>query len=222
MFIKPIRLTLLNHLFYYTEISGGTASATITGGFLGDLALCYAFRNVLHEHEDAYLYRDAPAYEEIQDFGFYCTIARPSGQVKRTESYIQNTLFNVDGFHDLKSIEKSGKSPFKNFRQVQGIAEGTSFEALLLAKDKLQLPPTIRVGRAKETLVKVEALTKAESDYWLNAFSLKVVYNNLQQATDVLMREQKVNFSYLLENYGIIKNFTATEVAEIFKPVFDA
>jgi len=105
---------------------------------------------------------------------------------------------------------------------VQGIAEGTVFDALFISNEKLELPPTIRVGRAKETLVKIEAIEKHSSEYWLNAFSLKVIYENLDLATTILMRERKANFSYLLENYGIIKHLSAAEVAEIFKPVFDA
>lgn len=223
MKVYPIRLTLLNHLFYYTEVSGGSASATITGAFLGDLALCYAFRNALYTHDSEYLYRDTPDYKEIESFGFYCSVGRPIGYLSRTETYIHNTLFTVDGFYDIKSIENSGKSPFKNFRQVQGISLGSHFEAVLFSKTELPiLPPTIRIGRAKETLVKVELLQKVETDeFWLNAFSMKTIFNNLDKATEVMMQLGKVNFSYLLENYGIIKQLSLKDCKTIFEPVFD-
>ncbi|MEM9983015.1 MAG: type I-D CRISPR-associated protein Cas5/Csc1, partial [Bacteroidota bacterium] len=131
-----IELTLLNHLFYFTEVSGGSTSAAITGNFIGDLALTYAFAKALSEKEDYYRYLKQPTYEEIRDFGFYCSVARPLHQNDRTEAYIQNTLFNVDGYVDITALEKSGKSPFKNYRQVQGIGIGARFQALLLSEEK--------------------------------------------------------------------------------------
>ena len=76
MNIRAIKLTLLNHLFYYTEVSGGGTSASITGAFIGDLALNYAFRRVLTNNESGYVFRKKPAYSEIKDFGFYCIVAR--------------------------------------------------------------------------------------------------------------------------------------------------
>src|SRR5690606_752767 len=158
MEVKVLKLTLLNHLFYYTEVSGGSASASVTGDFIGDLALTYAFDKALRCNDNYYRYLKKPEYQEILDFGFYCSIASPTKRSARTEAYIQNTLFNVDGFIDVKAIEKSGKSPFKNFRQVQGIQTGTSYQTLFFSKSKVDLPPVIRVGRALETLVSVEEI----------------------------------------------------------------
>jgi CRISPR type I-D-associated protein Csc1 len=219
---KIINLTLLNHLFYYTEVSGGSTSASVTGSFIGDLALTYAFNKCLNENEIMYDFRDKPEYSEIQDFGFYCTIAKPvNTSVDKTENYIRNTLFNSDGFIDVSSIEKSGKSPFKNYRQVQGIQLGTEFNALFLSKEKIKLPDTIRIGTGKETLVKVVELeSNSFDDYWLNAFTLKTVFNNLDMAVKIMMEEKKVNFTYILENYNLIKQFSKDNVEEIFESVF--
>lgn len=218
---KVIRLSLLNHLFYFTEVSGGKTSATVTGNFIGDLALTYSFEKVLKASGGYYRHLETPVYEEIRDFGFYCTVARPLERSNKTEAYIQNTLFDVDGFVDVKAIEKSGKSPFKNFRQVQGLRIGTSFQALFLSEKKMPLPPVIRVGRALETLVLVEEMVLPPTDeFWLNAFSLKTVFNNLDTATEVMVKSQKVNFSFLLENYNLIKQLSLEEVKTIFKPVF--
>ena len=217
---QVIRLTLLKHLFYFTEVSGGRTSAAVTGDFLGDLELNYALRNAVGYRD--YTYRNRPAYEEIADFGFYCTVAKPAVSHDKTEAYIQNTLFNVDGYVDVKAIEKSGKSPFKNFRQVQGIRVDSVFEALVLSEKPVQLPPVIRMGRALETLVAVEVMPASkDQEFWLNAFSLKAIFDNLEVATKVMIRSGKVNFSFLLENYNLIKQLNIDEVKEIFKPVFD-
>jgi CRISPR-associated protein Csc1 len=221
---KVLKLTLLNHLFYYTEVSGGSTSASVTGDFIGDLALTYAFEKALKSKSDYYRHLKKPRYDEIRDFGFYCTVARPLRRNQRTEAYIQNTLFNTDGFVDVKAIEKSGKSPFKNFRQVQGIRLEATYLALFLSRDKFVLPPVIRVGRALETLVLIEEMApngKTDDEYWLNAFTLKTVFDNLDLATDILIEEQKVNFSTVLESYNIIKQISFENAQTIFQPVFD-
>ncbi|MGB0861369.1 MAG: type I-D CRISPR-associated protein Cas5/Csc1 [Saprospiraceae bacterium] len=224
MVAKVLKLTLLNHLFYYTEVSGGSTSASVTGDFIGDLALNYAFKKALQSNDNHYRYLKRPKYEEIKDFGFYCTVARPVNRSKRTEAYIQNTLFNVDGYIDVKAIEKSGKSPFKNFRQVQGIEIGTTYQALFFAKEDFKLPPVVRVGRALETLVLVEEVAldkKMDDEFWLNAFSLKTVFDNLDTTVQILIKEQKVNFSNVLESYNIIKQITFENAQTIFKNTFD-
>jgi len=223
MVAKVLKLTLLNHLFYYTEVSGGSTSASVTGDFIGDLALNYAFKKALQSNANHYRYLKKPKYEEIKDFGFYCTIARPVKRSKRTEAYIQNTLFNTDGYIDVKAIEKSGRSPYKNFRQVQGIEIGTTFQALFFANENFELPPVIRVGRALETLVLVDQMAfdkKMEDEFWLNAFSLKTVFDNLETAVEILVKEEKVNFSSVLENYNIIKQISFDNAKAIFKNTF--
>lgn len=224
MVVQPVTFTLLNHLFYYTEVSGGPTSASSTGAFIGDLALMYALQNRMKSDPKYYerLGYKKPRLEEVREFGFYCTVARPR-KVSRTENYIQNTLFNVDGYQDVKRIEKSGKSPFKNFRQVQGIRLGVSFDALLLSKNACDLPPSIRVGTRKETLVRVEKRESGMSieEYWLNAYTLKMIFGNWQKASSVMLREKKVNASYVLENYVLLKNMTQGNVEEIFEGVFD-
>lgn len=222
MQVKAIKLTLLNHLFYYTEVSGGSTSASVTGSFIGDLALTYAFNRCLNENQNAYEFRNKPEYSEIKDFGFYCTVAKPiKTNVGKTENYIRNTLFNVDGFIDVDRIVKSGKSPFKNFRQVQGVKLGTEFIALFLSKEQTELPATIRIGTGKETLVKVEEIDPkiAANDYWLNAYTLKVVFDNLDFAIKIMIDEKKAHFTYVLENYNLIKRFSVDNIKEIFKTI---
>ncbi len=236
MEIKAIKIQLLNHLFYHTEISNGS----ISGGFIGDLALTYALRNAISATDCRYENRLKPEYKEISDFGFYFTVAKPVkmriddknkkaekfetlSKPKRTGSYTRNTLFNTDGFTDVASIEKSGKSPFKNLIHTQGVAMNTAFLALLLTKDKIELPPTLRVGNQKETLLKLEEipLEKCENDFWLNAFTLKVVFNNLEIAMQTAMDNEMVNYQYILENYTLLKGFTTTQIEKIFKTIYE-
>ncbi|MEL6257064.1 MAG: type I-D CRISPR-associated protein Cas5/Csc1 [Bacteroidota bacterium] len=222
-------MTLLNHLFYYTEVSGGSTSASVTGNFIGDLALTYAFNKALIPSSNYYRFLQRPAYEEIKDFGFYCSVARPLGRSERTEAYIQSTSFNTDGILVMAPsasgslYQKAGKSPYKTFRQVQGIRADTCFQALFLSNHKLELPPVVRVGRALESLVKVEEVEldrKHKDEFWLNAFSLKVIFDNLDVATKILLEEGKVNFSYILENYNLIKQVSFANAKEIFQKVF--
>ena len=223
MVAKVLKLTLLNHLFYYTEVSGGSTSASVTGDFIGDLALNYAFKKALQSNDNHYRYLKRPKYEEIRDFGFYCTVAKPVSRSKRTEAYIQNTLFNTDGYIDVKVIEKSGKSPYKNFRQVQGIEIGTTYQALFFANEDFELPSVVRVGRALETLVLIEEVAfdkNVDDEFWLNAFSLKTIFDNLDIMVEILVKEQKVNFSNVLESYNIIKQITFDDAQTIFKNTF--
>lgn len=232
MYIQPVRLTLLNHLFYYTEVSGGGTSATITGAFLGDLALTYALHKTLYDNEHHYemLTNEQPAYKDLQTFPFYCTVGKPTSnagkstkqKIQRTENYTRNTLFNVDGYIDMNALAKTAASPFKNYRQVQGIAIGTAFDALILSKEKLPiLPPTVRIGTGRETLVGIETIKMSEKDtYWLNAYTLKMIFGNLPQAVEMLMAAKKMNLHYVLEQYQFIKDWTPNEIQTLFKDVF--
>ena len=232
MEIKPIKIRLLNHLFYHTEISNGS----ITGGFLGDLALTYALNKALNCNANVYEHRLKPAYQEIKDFGYYISVGKPvklsgkknekyvlSAKPIRTGSYTRNTLFNTDGFYDIKSIEKSGKSPFKNLIHTQGLALRNEFSALLISEKNIDLPETLRIGNQKETLLELKEIPfdKTDNDFWLNAYTLKVVFDNLKTAMDISVEENgTANYQYILENYALLKGYSKNQVFEIFKNVF--
>lgn len=234
MEIKVIKIKLLNHLFYHTEISNGS----ITGGFLGDLALTYALNKALNSNANIYEHRLKPVYEEIKDFGYYISVGKPiklsdkknnkyvlSDKPIRTGSYTRNTLFNTDGFYDAKSIEKSGKSPFKNLIHTQGIALKNEFSALLISKKKIELPPTLRIGNQKETLLELSEIPfeKTDNDFWLNAYTLKIVFDNLKTAMDISVEENgTANYHYILENYALLKGFSVEQVRQIFMQCFNS
>ncbi|MFW5982944.1 MAG: type I-D CRISPR-associated protein Cas5/Csc1 [bacterium] len=233
MELKALKITLLNHLFYHTEISNGS----ITGGFLGDLALTYALNKAINKDLEIYEHRLKPNYKEIADFEQYLTVGKPvkvkshnnkaflelAGKPTRTGSYTRNTLFNTDGYYDKDSITKSGKSPFKNLIHTQGVVLKSQFISLLISEKQVELPPTLRVGNQKETLLKLEEIPveHTDNDFWLNAYTLKVVFDNLQQAMDISIEENgSVNYQYILENYALLKGFSGEQVKMIFNQVF--
>lgn len=222
--VSIVRLTLLNHLFYYTESSGGGVSSARTGAFIGDLALTYAFANALCERDDAYPWLETPRYtDDLRVFGFYCTVARPLDEPPlHTNVFTQNTLF-TDGYPDLDNTTLSAKSPYKNLRRVQGITAGSQFVAALFSSKPIDLPPCVRVGRARETLVHVESASEIDvggSDFWLNAFTLKTVFSNLDRAVSLSVQNRKVHFEHLMEQYFLLKNLSLAEVRDIFQPIF--
>lgn len=216
-------------MFYHTEISNGS----ITGGFLGDLALTYALNKAINKNVEIYEHRLKPNYKEVAGFGYYLTIGKPikkrtnkfefEGKPTRTGSYTRNTLFNTDGYYDKDSITKSGKSPFKNLIHTQGIALRNEFICLLISEKSVEIPPTMRVGNQKETLLKLEEIPveKTDNEFWLNAYTLKVVFDNLQQAMDISIDENgSANYQYILENYALLKGFSQKQIVTVFKEVF--
>jgi CRISPR type I-D-associated protein Csc1 len=237
MELKAIKITLLNHLFYHTEISNGS----ITGGFLGDLALTYALNKSINKNAEMYEHRLKPNYKEIADFDFYITIGKPvkakfhrkkefyefAGKPLRTGSYIVGTALNVDDTlalgKNLPHYNRAAKGPYKTIRNVQGVALRNEFISLLISENPIELPPTMRVGNQKETLLKLEEIPieATDNNFWLNAYTLKVVFDNLQQAMNISIDENgSANYHYILENYALLKGFSQKQVETIFKKVF--
>ncbi|BDD07547.1 type I-D CRISPR-associated protein Cas5/Csc1 [Aureibacter tunicatorum] len=217
MKIYKLRLTLLNHLFYFTEMTNGSR----TGNFIGDLALTYAFRPYLAPANKPIPFRDKPEYEEIKDWGYYCTMAMPE-RSQPTNVYTKNTLFNTDGFFDTKSLEDTAKSPFKNLVHVQGVEAQSTFLCYLVSKNDLDIPPTIRVGNGRETLVAVEEIeTSEQGDLWLNAYTHKIVFDNLEEVADLMAEEQIHDREYVLENYILLKGFKKKHLPTIFNQTFN-
>ena len=217
MKIYKLRLSLLNHLFYFTEMTNGSR----TGNFIGDLALTYAFRPFLSPAGKFIPFRNKPEYEEIKEWGFYCTMAIPE-RSQPTNVYTKNTLFNTDGFFDVKSLEETAKSPFKNLVHVQGIEAQSVFHCYLISKEELDIPPTVRVGNGRETLVNVEIVDSSDGDeLWLNAYTQKIVFDNLEEVADLMVNEKIHDREYVLENYILLKGFKKKHLNSIFQHTFN-
>ncbi|MBD0405055.1 type I-D CRISPR-associated protein Cas5/Csc1 [Flammeovirga sp. EKP202] len=199
MHVYTIELTLLNHLFYNTENSNGVYTAP----FIGDLALTYALRKVLVENWETPKYRRKPFYQEIKDWGFYVSVATPVDYTY-TEVYTRNTLFNVDGFVNTDAITKSSKSPYKTLFYTQGVAVGSVFECQIFSREPLEIPSVLRVGNGRETLVSVKERTKKPDTLWLNIFTQKEVFNNLEKVADLIQNEPYEK-AYVLEQYVLLK-----------------
>jgi len=217
MKIIPIKISLLSHFFNYSRL---TNQGAITSDFIGDIALNYALNRVLKLENFYTEFRTKPKYEELIKLPYTFTVAKPVSY-EWTPIYIRNTLFNVDGYPDLKAIDLSGKSPFKNFFKVQGIQVGSEFTVFLICKKEfnVKLPFVIRLGTGRETLALLEKHTKSNSEQaWLNVFSLKNIYGNFETSVNFIRNYQ---FEFRLQNYILWKGVKVEHLEKIFEDRFD-
>ena len=220
MMIQTLELELLNHLFYYSEVSGGNIAGTATAPFLGDLALTYALRAARHDAPEQSGFRDRPHYEEMRTWGYYCTVGQCVLPYARTGSYLQATQFHHDGYYDAESLHQSAGHTFKNIRRVQGIQAGTRFRALLMTARPLEVPPVIRVGTTRQTLVKVGVHNRLPDTCTLNAFTARTVFQNLPPLLEVLQQEEKIHFQYVVEAYYLMQQVPVAAIKPVFEPLF--
>jgi len=215
MKILPLRVKLLSPMFNYCRVTTGGA---ITSDFIGDIALTYAVNRVRKDRNFYEEFRRKPYYKELRELDYYFSVGKPI-QYELTGIYIRNTLFNTDGFPDVDAIMSSGKNLFKNYFKVQGIRPEGEFSTCLICKDSfdIDLPITIRLGTGRECMAILHRDNKFDGNLWLNAFTLKTVFGNLQQAINSL---KAYFFEYKLENYILMKNIPTEQVKAIFSGVF--
>ncbi len=215
MKIQPLRVKLLSPLFNYCRVTTGGA---ITSDFIGDIALTYAVNRVRKDRNFYEEFRRKPYYEELRGLDYYFSVGKPV-RYEMTGIYTRNTLFNTDGFPDLDAIMSSGKNLFKNYFKVQGIRPEGEFSACLICKDSftLSLPLTIRLGTGRECMAIIDRDDKFDGNLWLNAFTLKTVFDNLQTTIQSL---KAYFFEYKLENYILMKNISTEQVRAIFGSIF--
>ena len=220
MQIIPLKIRLLSPLFNYSQVTNGGA---ITSEFIGDIALTYALNRVLKEQHFYKEIRFKPNYkEDLNALDYIFTVAKPLN-AKRTGVYIRNTLFNWDGGPQMDTILLSSKTTFKNYFKVQGVQIGSEYSTYLICKDdfKPKFPLTIRLGTGRECLVNLEKRKLEKEDdkeIWLNAYTLKEVFDGL-----VLKRFVELNhyfMDYKLENYIILKKLNEQQVSTIFEGQF--
>lgn len=221
MKIVPLKISLLSPLFNYCRITNG---GCITSNFIGDLALTYALNRVRWDCDFYTELKRQPTYEELRQLPYTFTVGKPDPDTFRmTGIYIRNTLFNCDGFPDMSVLDPdgrfaTGKTLFKNYFKVQGVKPGSTFSSCLVAKDNfhLELPFAVRLGTGRECLALLQHGDEPD-EIWLNAFTLRQVYGNLQQALRALRTYQ---FEFQLENYVLIKRVSMSELRPIFQGVF--
>ncbi|MDK2790242.1 MAG: CRISPR-associated protein Csc1 [Methanothermococcus sp.] len=207
--LRHYKITLLSPLFSYNKTEGGVAS---TEPFIGDIALDYALNFVLAKKKEyTYQIKDKPNYEEIKEFGFLWTIGRPINYEK-TPVYARKTSEIADYMVRKNVIEQMGKGLFKNYFHIQGIKEGSTFEASLLTFDNVKLPErfTLRVGTGRECLLLFEEKGDISNEIWLNLYTIKKIFGK-----EIRFRENH-SIRYILSNYIIAKSFNVTDIQEIF------
>lgn len=215
MKIVPLKVKLLSPMFNYCRVTTGGA---ITSDFIGDIALTYAVNRVRKNRNFYEEFRKKPYYEELRKLDYYFSVGKPI-QYEMTGIYTRNTLFNTDGFPDLDAIMSSGKNLFKNYFKVQGIRPEGEFSTCLICKDSviLALPFTIRLGTGRECMAIIDRDDNFDDNLWLNAFTLKTVFGNLQTTIQSL---KSYYFEYKIENYILMKNISTEQVKVIFDSVF--
>jgi CRISPR-associated protein Csc1 len=215
MKIVPLKVKLLSPMFNYCRVTTGGA---ITSDFIGDIALTYAVNRVRKNRNFYEEFRRKPYYEELRRLDYYFSVGKPI-QYETTGIYTRNTLFNIDGFPDLDAIMLSGKNLFKNYFKVQGIRPEGEFSTCLICKDSfiLALPFTIRLGTGRECMAIIDRDDNFDDNLWLNAFTLKTVFGNLQTTIQSL---KSYYFEYKIENYILMKNISTEQVKVIFGSVF--
>ncbi|MEL6676923.1 MAG: hypothetical protein AAFR61_32245, partial [Bacteroidota bacterium] len=160
-----------------------------------------------------------PAYGRIREFGFYATVGRPlSYQV--TVPYTQNTLFHADGFYDKETEQKSRGHTFKTVRRAQGIEAGAVFQTCIVSQEPLKLPTTLRIGTRRETLVELTAVKERPEICWLNAFSARSIFQNLNPILEGVQKRGIFDMEYRLENYYLIKSVPLSVLESVFSPIF--
>ncbi len=207
--IKHYKITLLSPLFYYNKTEGGVAT---TEPFIGDISLDYALNFVLAKNPKyTYQIKNKPNYEEIKEFGYIWSVGRPI-EYERTLIFTRKTSEIADYMVRTDVIEEMGKSLFKNYFHIQGIKEGSIFEASLILFDDISLSErfTLRVGIGRECLLLFEEIDKPTKDIWINLYTVKKIFNK-----DLNLRENQL-IKFMLTHYIIGTGFTPKDLENIF------
>ena len=207
--LRHYKITLLSPLFCYNKTEGGVAS---TEPFIGDIALDYALNFVLaKKREYTYQIKDKPNYGEIKEFGFIWTIGRPI-YYEKTPIFARKTSEISDYMVRRDIIEQMGKGLFKNYFHIQGIKEGSVFEASLLTFEDIKLPKTftLRIGVGRECLLLFEEKKEKPEEIWLNLYTIKKIFGK-----DVKLRESQM-LRFVLSHYIIGTGFKVEDLEKIF------
>ena len=212
--VEHFKITLLSPLFYYTRTESGVAS---TSPFIGDLALTYATNFAFcKDRKLTYLMREKPEYEELKRLGFLWSVARPLN-FRRTRIFANSSSFGNDGarsFSTLVALKGGGAQPlYKDFRLVQGIEGGSTFQASLLGDLELPERFTLRVGNGRECLLLLERVDKLEKDAWMNLYTLKLFGEELE------VREG-LTFEPVLAQYILVKGLEEEDLERLERRLF--
>lgn len=180
--MEKYEIELLSPLFYNSSPDSGASGASVTYDWIGDLALDYAINFSRGIYKTKFKYNShKPDYSEIRNFNFITSIAYSNNNVNKTRIYDCATSFLSDGYFPAKIINKSERSPFRNWIKRQGLEPGNKFYFYVLSKNKMELPDnlTIRLGNMKSCLAicrRCKRTEKNKSDkLWINLFTAKII-----------------------------------------------
>jgi len=209
-----LKFTLLTPFFYWSKISPG---AVFTDEFIGDLALYYAINRIqnIKDVSTSFFGKFNPNYDEIKDFGFWISCARPV-DIQRSELYAHKTEFKAEVInHTPKLDEKAGKSPYKGYFKQQGINPLSTFEAIIYCEKEL-IPPTIRTGTHLHTLVQIDIdeMIDYSNPVQINLFSWQQIY---KLKTDI----NNGSIEYKLPIYVIYDTHLTKEIKDEIIKIFN-
>jgi CRISPR type I-D-associated protein Csc1 len=180
VFFYEIRL--LSPLFYATRPDSGSAGATTTDPWIGDLALMYAINSSLGLKSLHFKYTEnTPFYNEVLDLPYITSVASPSLDVKYTRVYDTATSFISQGYFNKDAFDKSANAPMRNWLKRQGISPGNVF-VFGIATNGEWLPPeefTVRLGNMKETLASCKRIKNFSGWITVNLYTIMLVLNRL-------------------------------------------
>ena len=182
--MEKYEIEILDPLFYNSSMDSGAAGATVTYGWIGDIALSYSIIYSLGYNKNiTFKYNShKPDYNQIKNFEFITSIALPESMVQKTRSYDFATSFISDGYYPVSLANKIKRSPFRNWIKKQGLLPGNKFYFYIAFKDNINLPDkfTIRLGNMKSSIASVKKIEKKSNDLiWVNLFTLKVLGINI-------------------------------------------
>ncbi len=195
MHMQTYRATLLSPLTYRTRPDSGAGGASVTGRFLGDLALDYAIEHVMTGGDHLWDGRTKtkPDYKnDISKFNWRCTVGVPTRAVSMLPIEYQATSFMSEGYVNMRAWKQTGSSSMKNWMQRQSVAPFNDFMFLAISKaEKLPEKFTVRMGNGRETLVSLVSIGVPEL-VTVNAFTISALLDrNVPKGQSVQMENSK-------------------------------
>lgn len=177
MKVQSFAAKLLSPLSYRTRPDSGAGGASVTGKFLGDIALAYAIEYARYGGESLWDGRSKTKPRYVDDFkvmNHRCTVGIPTGIVSMMPIEYQATSFVSEGYPDLKRLKSSASSSMKNWMQMQSIAPFNEFEFMVISRNEgLPANFTVRLGNGRETLAHLVEKRVAPKHVTVNAYTVE-------------------------------------------------
>lgn len=201
---EAFQATLLEPLTYHTAPDTGAGGASITGPFLGDIALNYAVHYALHGHPIPVRHGTIlPDYrEDHKRFLTLCSVGIPEGDIRYMSpeneatspmsegyeqirikanttrvAYIDGKMVNLPNT-DKRGVKEDGVTniAFRGWRSIQSLAPWNSFSFIASSRKKLPEVFTIRMGYHRGCLIRVQKIPRLPRECTLNIYTITKVF----------------------------------------------